>query len=481
MDGYVRVSHVGGRAGDRFQSPSAQRDAIEGWARAHGVTIAVIHEDLDRSGGTMDRPGMNEAIRRVEAGVTSGLIVARLDRFARTVIGGLTVITELNERGARVVSVAESIDPATPMGRAMLGLLLIMAEWQRDQASEHLIVSQRRAATAGRYAGRCPYGYMRTPAGLQVIDPDTAPVVRTVFEMRAARVGWRQITQHLDAAGILTATGKARWSAGTLTSMIRSEAYLGVFIGPSGLQVQDAWEPLVSVDVWNAANTEKIEPLARVHDDRLLAGIARCAECLTPLVRLPNHRGFVSYSCQTRGCAARCSIGITLLDDHLADLIDARLANADLQATVPNDDLDGDRLLTARSAASVEFEKWRDDLDLRAAIGDTDWREGIMSRAAARDATHGAYVEHRARIGLSELAVLPAGADRMPALRDLPWGVQRQIADAALYGVFLRPGGARGLNARRHVGDRVRVVWRDDPAPPALRDRFRDAPPPVRW
>jgi DNA invertase Pin-like site-specific DNA recombinase len=154
LDGYIRVSQVAGRKGDRFQSPGAQRSSIEGWAKAHGVKIAMIHEDLDRSGGTMDRPGMNEALRRIEAGASGGLVVARLDRFARTVIGGLTTIHDLHDRGARVVSVAENLDPATPMGRAMLGLLLIMAEWQRDQANEHLAAAQIRAAGASRRRGQ---------------------------------------------------------------------------------------------------------------------------------------------------------------------------------------------------------------------------------------------------------------------------------------------------------------------------------------
>lgn len=83
LDGCIRVSHVGGRTGDRFQSPATQRDAIEGWAKAHGVTIGMIHEDLDVSGGTMDRPGMNLALARVRDGVSGGVIVSRLDRFAR--------------------------------------------------------------------------------------------------------------------------------------------------------------------------------------------------------------------------------------------------------------------------------------------------------------------------------------------------------------------------------------------------------------
>src|SRR3954469_9557757 len=176
MDGYIRVSQVAGRSGDSFQSPTQQRESIEAWAKANGVRIGAWHEDLDKSGGTMDRPGMNAALGRIGEGKSSGLVVGRLDRFARTLIGGLTTIEELHNKGARVVSVAESIDPASPMGRAMLGLLLLMAQWQRDQAKDHIEAAMVRAVAAGRYPKRPSYGYRRDERGHTVVDEAAAAV-----------------------------------------------------------------------------------------------------------------------------------------------------------------------------------------------------------------------------------------------------------------------------------------------------------------
>lgn len=56
MDGYIRVSRVGGRGGDSFISPDVQREQIAAWTKLRGVTIAAWHEDLDQSGGSIDRP-----------------------------------------------------------------------------------------------------------------------------------------------------------------------------------------------------------------------------------------------------------------------------------------------------------------------------------------------------------------------------------------------------------------------------------------
>jgi DNA invertase Pin-like site-specific DNA recombinase len=479
MDGYIRVSQVAGRTGDRFQSPTAQRDAIAGWARAHGVRVAAWHEDLDQSGGTMDRPGMNEALRRIEAGATSGVIVARLDRFARTVVGGLTTIRDLHERGAAVVSVAESLDPTSPIGRAMLGLLLIMAEWQRDQADEHLAAAQQRATSAGRFPGRPSFGYARTSDGLTVVDEQEAQVVRRIFRARAGGAGWRRIADELTRGGVVTPNGRDRWSATTVQGIVKSEAPLGVFIGPRELRVENAWPAIVERDVWEAANARRgVRDDSRRYQDRLFAGIARCAACRNVLARAVNPHGFVSYACNTVGCTQRGSMGAALLDAHVAALVDERLARVALEPQPADGGQETARLTAAREAAVRELEAWRDDVELRGVLGDRDWREGMTARARARDAAEVELAEHRARGGLA-IEDLPEGV--VPRLEDLPWEVRRQVVEALLHSVWMRRGTVRGPNARRHVGDRLLVVWRDDRDPPALPTRTGPTAQPVRW
>lgn len=485
LDGYIRVSQVGGRGGDRFQSPEQQRDAIEAWAAANGVQVGLIHEDLDESGGTMDRPGMRAALERVERGETGGLVVARLDRFARTLIGGLTTIEQLQERDARVVSVAEAVDPATPMGRAMLGLLLIMAQWQRDQADESFGVAQARAASAGRFPGRPPYGYRRTEDGRTELDPDTAPVVRRIFEARASGRGWGGIAIDLTRDGIRTSTGGERWAYSTISGIVRSEAYLGVFKGPRGLRVEEAWPAIVDRDLWERANAIRgVRDTDRRYQDRLLAGIARCAGCRQVLRRTVNPEGYVSYGCRAPGCPARASMGAEVLDGHVARLIDERLARLRLRAQVASDD-DGEeqRLTTARDAAVRELEAWRDDLELRGVLGELDWREGMLARARARDDAETNLARHRAETGVAALSLLPD--DVVPQLEQLPWAGRRRVVEALLHSVWVRRSEARGPRARQHVDLRTLVVWQDDPRPPDLpvrgSRRGRETTQPLSW
>src|SRR4051812_46465117 len=134
MDGYIRVSVVGGRAGDRFQSPTAQREAIQRWADYEGVTIAAFYEDLDKSGGTLIRPGLQAILNRIESRQTKGIVVAKLDRLSRSVKDGLELIERIERLGGHVASPHDRIDTSSANGRIQLILFLAMAQWYRESA-----------------------------------------------------------------------------------------------------------------------------------------------------------------------------------------------------------------------------------------------------------------------------------------------------------------------------------------------------------
>src|SRR5215216_6603862 len=97
---YGRVSHVGRRRGDSFMSPRQQREAIEDWAQKNGVEIVAHFEDLDVSGGTIDRPQFKQALALIESGEASILVTAKLDRFARNLARAYEAIERLEAADA---------------------------------------------------------------------------------------------------------------------------------------------------------------------------------------------------------------------------------------------------------------------------------------------------------------------------------------------------------------------------------------------
>lgn len=107
IDGYVRVSRVR-RSGPSFISPLEQRDQIEGWAKLNRAVVAHVFEELDESGARADRPLLQEALARIERGDTNGIVVARLDRFGRSLLNGLAAIERIRAAGGLFVSVQDA-------------------------------------------------------------------------------------------------------------------------------------------------------------------------------------------------------------------------------------------------------------------------------------------------------------------------------------------------------------------------------------
>ena len=111
--GYIRVSRVKGREGDRFISPDVQRERVDALARAGGHTVVEWIEDLDESGGTMRRPGMERAMRMVETGDAQGVAVARLDRFSRSAVDVELGVRRLEQAGGIFLAADLGMDTST--------------------------------------------------------------------------------------------------------------------------------------------------------------------------------------------------------------------------------------------------------------------------------------------------------------------------------------------------------------------------------
>ena len=114
--GYVRVSDVDGRGGDRFISPDVQRETIARFVNGKGHELVDVVVELDQSGGTLARPGLEQVLERIEAGEADALAVAYLSRLSRRVIDGLEVVQRLNAGGATCWSPTSTSTPRPRSG-----------------------------------------------------------------------------------------------------------------------------------------------------------------------------------------------------------------------------------------------------------------------------------------------------------------------------------------------------------------------------
>jgi len=103
---YLRVSTADGK-----QTTASQKHAVRTWAKGQHVPAGELRYFEDRkTGATADRPQLAKLLRAVERGRVDTVVVFRLDRLARNLRDGLTILSDLAERGIRVVSISENID-----------------------------------------------------------------------------------------------------------------------------------------------------------------------------------------------------------------------------------------------------------------------------------------------------------------------------------------------------------------------------------
>jgi DNA invertase Pin-like site-specific DNA recombinase len=402
MDGYIRVSRTGDRSGEAYRSPGIQREAIERWARQEGVELGRVTVEEDVSGGkAVKERGLEQLLRRCEAGASAGVIVFRVDRFGRDLAETVLAVKRLKDADARLVAVSDGFDSSQPMGAVMLGIFAGLAEVHLDSIRGNWRAATEGAVSAGIHiAARAPLGYLRRDRaaptydargnlirnGRLVPDPATAEHVRRAFELRADGASHQKIADHLRAT-----TGHAVVKS-TVVTLLRNHAYLGEARGPGGLVQAGAHEPLVPEDLFlrvQPRGREGIPPrrgsLAR---QARLAGLVRCAGCGNLLrivgstARSGREASYVCASKYTSGdCPAPAAARVRLVDEHVAE----RLAGAfedvvDLEASAER------RFLEAREAVSraqAALDAWVDDAELSAALGREAFRRGILARQAA--------------------------------------------------------------------------------------------------
>jgi DNA invertase Pin-like site-specific DNA recombinase len=253
VDGYVRVSRVGGRKGERFISPAVQREMIEGWAVMRGARLLEVFEELDESGGRADRPQLEMALGRVESGISQGIVVAKVDRFGRSLLSGLAAIERIKVAGGTFVSVQDGLDTSTDSGRLVLRILLSLGEWESERIAAAWEQAHARAIARGTYvAPRAPVGYRRTRSGRLRPDGKTAAIVAEPFRRRAAGEPAGAIGDWMEAQGVRTGRGHQCWTTTSVYGLMHNRVYLGEIV--YGAHVNErAHPPLVDSATWQAA------------------------------------------------------------------------------------------------------------------------------------------------------------------------------------------------------------------------------------
>lgn len=449
--GYLRVSRVAGREGERFISPAVQRERIGQYASLRGHEVTEWVEDLDQPGSRYERPGLQRALEAVERGEADGVAVAKLDRLARSVVDGGVALRRLHEAGGSLVLVDEGLDTSTPTGRAMFTIMLAFAELELDRIRGSWEETRRRAIGRGVHIGQAPVGYRRGEDGRLEPDPVAAPIVREVFLRRAAGASWRELGEFLDER--LPREGGGRWTRSTLTSLIGRRTYLGV--SASGDVVnRTAHEPLVSRAEWEQAQGQVSRP-PRSADEALLTGLVSCGSCGRPMTRSSHGTGRGSYVCRkvrSDGvCPAPVKISVRLADAYAErEFLAWAIAQDIAFVGEPRDDAREAAVLRLE-AAEAELDAYR-DAELVSVIGREAYVSGLANRQRAID-------EARAEVSRAEVVVPLARRIEFGDLwPELEVRERRAVLAAAFERIECRRAGGSGQGTS--ADKRLRLVWK---------------------
>ena len=215
---YTRKSAEEGLEQD-FNSLDAQREACAAYVasqKAEGwVLLPTVYEDAGISGGTLERPGLQRLLADIDAGLVEQIVVYKVDRLTRSLSDFAKLVERLEAAGAVFVSVTQSFNTATSMGRLTLHMLLSFAQFEREVTAERIrdkvAASKRKGLWMG---GRVPLGYEKDGRTLRINEAE-AETVRTLYALYRQHGTLRQVKADADRLGLRT---KRRFAAdGTLT------------------------------------------------------------------------------------------------------------------------------------------------------------------------------------------------------------------------------------------------------------------------
>jgi DNA invertase Pin-like site-specific DNA recombinase len=344
FDAYIRISKTGGRDKDpdRFISPRDQRRRITGWAMARGegnVTIGEWFEDRDVSGATTasERPQLAKAFKRIEAGASQGIVVAKLDRFSRSVAGALRDLEWLRGQNAEFASVDDNIDTTTPNGEFLFTVTLAMAQLERAQRAEGW-ERARRDAVLERGWHLTSEGVTGYVLGSQPLKPHPrwGPAVTKMFRELATGGAPGSIAQEFNYLGVPRGRRQVTsgWEAQHITKMAARRVYLGEAHHGQDIVKPGAHPALTDEVTWQAAQRDGRGVMhAHSRGMRLQKAALICAQCCQPLRggTVNDHGSRVAvYRCRGTRSGERCpgpqvSITASVIDPWVDEQARSRL------------------------------------------------------------------------------------------------------------------------------------------------------------
>lgn len=366
---YIRLSvEFNGKRGDSLET---QRQIMEAYAAlCPDIEIVEVYTDNGITGRTFEREAFQRMLADVEAGKINCIMVKDLSRLGRNTIDtGYYIEKYFPLHGVRFIAVNDQFDSEDSENNGnhlIVPLKNMINEAYAADISKKVRAQQNQAMRDGEFVGgRPPYGYRKDPENCHrlLVNEDTAPIVRQIFQWIADGVPLGETAKRLNAAGVLSPgayqasvgqikskklIGAGNWNAWGLGKLLADEVYVGDMVQGKHISVghkqvptkPEDWiivrgthEPIISRELFERVQSIRRQTVenAKVSDakknpytENIFRGRIFCGHCGRPLNRhRDNQQGSYSFNCianQRIGKGA-CSRSAYIREDKLLSLV----------------------------------------------------------------------------------------------------------------------------------------------------------------
>lgn len=290
----------------------AQKTKLTAYCNAKDWDIFDFYIDDGYSGKDMNRPELQRLIKDAQEKKFDVVVVWKLDRLSRRQKDVMYLIEDVFlANGIDFASVTENIDTSTPVGRAMIGVMAVFAQLERETIIERTKMGKEEAARQGRFFGGKPIlGYTSQDKKL-VIDPLQADIIRKIFKIYLDGNGYGVIAEQLNEQNVPTPRGDSFWYVATVARLLQNPTYAG-YIEHLGNLYPGKHEAIISKADWNKVQRMIAQNRYRYgvkepSELGILRGLVYCGECGARMrVKTTNGtRRRAQYICYSRDKIAK--------------------------------------------------------------------------------------------------------------------------------------------------------------------------------
>lgn len=329
---YCRLSKEDELSGESA-SVENQKGMLADYCKSNGWEVIATFSDDGYTGLNQDRPGFQKLLKACDDGLVNMVVVKDLSRLGRNHVETSRLVEEYFPRkGIRFVAMNDSVDTLYGENEITPFKNILNEMYSRD-ISKKVHSTYKHKAKQGKFTGcLAPIGYMKDPEDKNhlIIDPDTAPIVKMIFEYAANGRGPQYIRTQLEKQKIPNPTwwnrqkglrdtftkwelkdpenGRYMWDCGVIQDILKNPVYIGVIasqkfdykfkLGVVAAKPEDEWiwvedmhEPLISREMYDLVQY-KVKSRKRTIEGNpsLFQGLIKCAECGASLtMRMSSH------------------------------------------------------------------------------------------------------------------------------------------------------------------------------------------------